>query len=392
MATVALKNGTALLADGSLEVTDILIEDGIIKTIGTIDAADTVLDIAGLTAIPGLIDVHTHGIRRTSIFDDEPDLYEYARLMSEKGTTAFFPTFFSPPKTLPGKLRYSVESTNSLEDIPQIPGIRMESPYLAKTGAGTADDLVDISDELTDSLIDAADGTIMIWDISPELPGAIETIARLADMGITTSMAHTSCTMDEAKAAVDAGLRLITHMFDTFDMPEMTDPGVYPAGITDYLLTEDAVWCEIIADGTHVHPLLVEVAFRCKTPDRLVFVTDSNYGAGFPPGEYDLPTNWGRVRIDDANNGVRLIERNMTLAGSALTPINNFRNAVNLFGKDISTASQVCSKTPAKLLGLNKGEIAEGRDGDIVVLDESLEVIYTISMGEIVFNSKKHQA
>ena len=165
----------------------------------------------------------------------------------------------------------------------------------------------------------------------------------------------------------------------------MTDPGVYPAGLTDYLLVEDRITCEIIGDGTHVHPLLVEKTFRCKTPDKIAFVTDSNYGAGLPPGNYKSPGSRGICAINGSNNGIRMLDRGMVLAGSALTPVDCFRNAFELFRKDIATASIVCSRTPAELLGLNKGEIATGRDGDIIVLDSGFEVKYTIVGGKIVY-------
>lgn len=234
-------------------------------------------------------------------------------------------------------------------------------------------------------LLAAGGGLIRIWDISPELPGAVDEIRYLSERGIVCSLAHTQTTIAQARAAVDAGARLVTHLFDTFVLPVMTDPGVYPAGLVDYLLTEDRVTCEIIADGTHVHPLLVEKALRCKTADRLAFVTDSNYGAGLPPGRYTLPNDWGPVAIDGPNNGVRLLERGMVLSGSALTPLDVFRNAVQMFNKDIATASRLCSVAQARLLGLNKGEIAIGKDADVIVLDEQLELVCTIAAGGLVY-------
>ena len=167
-------------------------------------------------------------------------------------------------------------------------------------------------------------------------------------------------------------------------MPAMVDPGVYPAGLVDYLLVEDRVVCEIIADGTHVHPLLVEQALRCKTPDRLAWVTDSNFGAGLPPDEYDAP-GWGPVVVGHPNHGVRLRDRGLVLAGSALTPIDGFRNAIRLFGRDLAVASRLCSATPARLLGLNKGTLDVGRDADIIVLDAGLDLLFTIVAGEIVY-------
>ena len=107
-----------------------------------------------------------------------------------------------------------------------------------------------------------------------------------------------------------------------------------------------------------------------------------------PPGDYDLPGGRGKARISGPNNGVRLLERGMCLAGSALTVIDGFRNTVRMFGKDIATASQVCSTTPARLMGLNTGEIAAGRDADLLVLSPELEIICTIAAGKIVYQKE----
>ena len=263
--------------------------------------------------------------------------------------------------------------------------IRLESPYLATAGGGMSRDTTSISADITEMLLTAGGGHIKIWDISPELDGACGAIANITGRGIVVSLAHTHATIEQARAAVDAGARLVTHLYDTFMPPAMTEPGVYPAGLTDYLLVEDRVTCEIIGDGTHVPPLLVEKVFRCKTPKRIAFVTDSNLGAGLAPGRYDLPMGWGLAAVDGPNNGVRLVDRGMSLCGSALTPIDAFRNAIRLFGKDIATASRVCSLSPAKLMGLNKGEIVPGQDGDLIIFDDALEILFTLSGGKVVY-------
>jgi N-acetylglucosamine-6-phosphate deacetylase len=128
----------------------------------------------------------------------------------------------------------------------------------------------------------------------------------------------------------------------------------------------------------------VEKALRCKTPGRLVWVTDGNFGAGLPPGEYEAP-GWGWIVVNGPNEGARLRDRGRALAGSALTPIDALGNIVRLFGKDLATASRLCSGTPARLMGLNKGEIAVGRDADLIVVDESLALAFTLVAGEIVY-------
>ena len=98
--------------------------------------------------------------------------------------------------------------------------------------------------------------------------------------------------MDQTQAAVDAGMSLATHFYDVYPIPEETDQGVYPAGVTDYINIEDRLSVEIIPDGVHVHPLLVEKTVRCKGIERVIFITDSVPGAGKPPGIYD-GIDWG---------------------------------------------------------------------------------------------------
>ena len=151
---------------------------------------------------------------------------------------------------------------------------------------------------------------------------------------------------------MDAGLSLITHFYDTFDPPPMTDPGVYPAGLTDYIQVEDRLTTEIIPDGVHVHPLLVEKTLRCKGLGRVAFVTDGVKGAGNPPGIYDGLYPGVQVAIS-ADRGVRRVPDD-TLSGSALTHINCLRNAVNKFGRTLAEASVLCSRTPAAVLGIRR--------------------------------------
>ena len=381
-ADLAITNG-AVLSGGALQPLDIGIAGGRIAALGHGLRGAVEVDARGCYVVPGIIDLHTHGIHFESCESETLD--RYAAIEAERGATTFFPTLFAPPEHSAANMERLRRASHDLHDLPQVGGFRMESPYLANAGGGLSSDTRPIRRETTSMLLAAGGGLIRIWDISPELPGAVDEIRYLSERGIVCSLAHTQTTIAQARAAVDAGARLVTHLFDTFVLPVMTDPGVYPAGLVDYLLTEDRVTCEIIADGTHVHPLLVEKALRCKTADRLAFVTDSNYGAGLPPGRYTLPNDWGPVAIDGPNNGVRLLERGMVLSGSALTPLDVFRNAVQMFNKDIATASRLCSAAQARLLGLNKGEIAIGKDADVIVLDEQLELVCTIAAGGLVY-------
>ena len=138
--------------------------------------------------------------------------------------------------------------------------------------------------------------------------------------------------------ARDLSLTSLTHSWS----PDGGPRGV----IIDYLVVEDRLVCEIVGDGLHAHPLLVEKAFRCKSVDRRVLVSDSNVGSGLAPGRYTLPRGWGDVVIQGPNKGIRLIDRDMALAGNAISPIDIYRNVVRIFGKNIATARRVpaCSR------------------------------------------------
>ncbi|MBN2552004.1 MAG: amidohydrolase family protein [Spirochaetales bacterium] len=381
-----LRNANVLLGSGEFRECDVRIDGPVISAIGEGLGGGEERDVGGCYVLPGLIDLHTHGIGYQAV--EVCDLSAYAEMEAARGATSVVPTMFAPLDEILRQLKRHRAETAELSRLKQVRGFRLESPYVANTGAGRRQDLEPISRETTDAILEAGGGHIRIWDISPELPRAPEEIRYLTGKGIVCSIAHTKATIEQSRAAVDAGAALVTHLFDVFELPEQTESGVIPAGLVDYLLTEDRVVCEIIPDGTHVSPILVEEAWRCKSPERIAMVTDSNLGAGLPPGRYTLARGLGEVIIRDVNDGVRLVDRGMGLAGSALTPLDGLRNLVRLFGKSLELASRVCSRTPARLLGLNAGEIAEGRDADLIVLDEQLHLLLTITRGAVVFRAE----
>jgi N-acetylglucosamine-6-phosphate deacetylase len=383
---LVIKNGNVLSPSGELLTCDVRIEDGRIRDLGPDLEAEIEIDAAGGHVLPGLIDLHTHSVHTVSA--ETGDLAEYARIEASHGTTTFYPSLFCSPGENARHMERHRQETDNLRLVPQVGGFRLESPYLAIASGGSANSLAPISPETTQMLLAAGGGHVKICDVSPELEGAPELIRQLSDEGVVCSIAHTRATIQQGRDAVDAGAKLVTHLFDVFFyMPERKDPDpdIYAAGLVDYLLIEDRLTCEIIGDGTHVDPMLVEKAFRCKPSDKLVFVTDSNFGAGLPPGQYTPPGDWGNVVVRDPNDGVRLLDRDMILAGSALTPIRGLRNVARMFHKDIATASHVWSRNPARLMGLNKGEIAVGKDADLIVLNERLDLLYTIAAGEVVY-------
>jgi N-acetylglucosamine-6-phosphate deacetylase len=178
----------------------------------------------------------------------------------------------------------------------------------------------------------------------------------------------------------------VTHFYDTFDVPEQVDPGVYPVGLTDYLLIDDRVSLEAIPDGVHVHPILLEKVVRCKGIDQVIMITDSVKGAGNVPGVYDGLYKGVKIQVTE-NRGMRRTSDD-TLSGSALTQVGAFRNMVTRFGRSIREASIMGSRNPARVLGLpHKGHLAVGMDADIMILDSDLQVQHTIVGGSLLYSA-----
>lgn len=379
--------GGVILHHAHLEAGVLRTQNGSVAAIGPAVSAladDVVIDASGCYVLPGFIDLHTHGLR--DAMPQTGGWLRYATHQAELGVTACVPTLFAAPDAIASSLRDGLRETDRFKRTPNLLGFRLEFPYVAKPGAGLAAALAPISDRTTRALHDAGEGFIRIWDVSPELEGAVSFIEWATRQGIVTSMAHTAATIEQARRAVDAGLSLVTHLYDAFDVPAMTDPGVFPAGLTDYIQIEDRLTAEIIPDGVHVHPLLIEKTLRCKGHDRVAFITDSVLGAGSPPGVYGGLYEGVQVEVT-ADNGVRRIPDG-GLSGSAMTQLRSFQNAVFKFGQSVPQASKLCSGTPARVLGLQqKGYLAAGMDADIIVLDRELNLKMTIIQGQIAYQA-----
>jgi N-acetylglucosamine-6-phosphate deacetylase len=381
-------NGSVLKDKRLLGICDVRISNGSIiefqKSL-TPDIGEQVIDASGNYVLPGLIDLHTHGLH--NIYVQENEFCEYSKLQATMGVTSCLPTLFGSPQVIIDSIKKGLKQTDSFRKTPNLLGFRLEMPYLAKPGAGHTGLLAAITPSSIQEIYQSARGFIKIWDVSPELDGAIEFIGWAKRKGIVTSLAHTRASIEQTQRAVEAGLSLVTHFYDTFDLPIETDPGVYPVGLTDYIQIEDRLIVEIIPDSVHVHPFLVEMTFRCKGADRIAFITDSVKGAGNPPGIYSglYPSVQVEVTKD---RGVRRLSDD-ALSGSALTQIQSFQNAVSTFGKTIAEASTVCSRTPASVLGLReKGYLEVGMDADIIILDKNMQLKATLVKGNIVFQKE----
>jgi len=367
--TVACEGGkiTACRADGALAVrTD-----------------DEVVDARGAYLAPGLIDLHVHGTGEFLIDNGPDDLAEMCRTLPRYGVSSFLPTVCPRPAGEDAEFLAALAKVRSAGT--EILGFHLEGPFLTHTGALPPEAIGTADPERVRALIEAARPHRAVFSISPDFEGIVELIRIMAADGQAVFMTHTGADVAQTQAAIEAGARHATHFYDVFYAPDETDPGVRPCGAVEAILADPRVSVDFILDNEHVDPVAVRMALACKGPGGVCLITDANVGAGLPPGRYQF----GDQEVEFAYPGgpARMTESARqagVLAGSGLTLDLAVRNAVKLLGVDVPQAIRMASANPAKVLALDdrKGRIAEGYDADMIMLDESLNVLQTWIRGK----------
>ncbi|HIF41907.1 MAG TPA: N-acetylglucosamine-6-phosphate deacetylase [Planctomycetes bacterium] len=340
---------------GSWQAGPVLLEDNRIVAVGTqalSTAPDRVLEVEG-SLLPGLIDLQVNGAGGRGVEECTTDaLNTVARTVWSGGAVAFLPTLISAPlDDLLGQTAALADWIEAWDGVGARPlGIHLEGPFLEVPGAHPIDHLQDPETESVQALIDAARGHLRLLTLAPARRGAIEATAQLRAAGVCVSIGHAR---DDAclSECVAAGAQMVTHLFNAMSPLHHREPGIAGSCMADPALS-----CSLIVDGIHVHPTMVQNAFRCLGPERMVLVTDCMAAAGMPDGVYSL----GSSKVTLADGQVR--DSNGTLAGSAIL----MTDAVQRFleytsATDGTHVAQLASTNPAQLLGLaDLGQIAQG--------------------------------
>lgn len=347
------------------------------------------VDGKGRLLTPGLIDLHTHGIHQ-HLYESGAEAFKAATAtLGQYGVTSVAPTLV--PKTDDAFLNKLSELSDVITtiDAVHIPGLHLESPFVAISGAACDTQAGDLG--LLEALLSACKGRIAIMSISPEVPGILPVIERLVDAGVVPFITHTRADVAACQAAIDAGARHATHFYDVFPVPEETDIGVRPVGVVETVLAEPRATCDFIADGIHVHPVAIRAAVAAKGWQGVSLITDSSFGAGMPPGRYDTP--WGYPVEVAQGNAPRIADPKHpyydALAGSALTMNRGMQNLLDWLELPADQVWAMGTLNPATLLGLsNKGRLEVGMDADVVLwdtTDTSLEAVATWVGGKQIY-------
>jgi N-acetylglucosamine-6-phosphate deacetylase len=334
--------------------------------------------------IPGLIDMHIHGIHGCDVMDGtEEALRTMSGALAAEGVTGYLATTMTASNAKIEKVLGAIATATLSEEGAAILGIHLEGPFIAKAkmGAQSPDEIQVPNIALVESWQKLANNAIKVVTLAPELPGAIELITALKRMGIIVSVGHTNANYAQTLAAINAGCTQATHLFNAMSGLHHREPGAAGA-----LLLAEAVSVELIVDGVHLHSALVELTWRMKGNDKVLLVTDAMRATCLGDGEYELGGQIVEVIAKKA------LLRDGTLAGSTLRMLQSVKNMVQFSKCTLAEAIRMASYNPAKALGVlsRKGSIEIGKDADLVVLNADLKVQMTMREGREIFGKKSH--
>jgi N-acetylglucosamine-6-phosphate deacetylase len=383
---IAITGGDAVLPDRMVQDALVLIEGERIayagrKEGGEVPAGAQRYDAAGCMVIPGLIDTHVHGTHGVDVMlHGVEGIRRISSRFPQYATTAWLPsTIAARHGELLQAVRWCVEARNG-SDGAAIVGIHVEGPYinLKRKGAQPEEGIRDPDLDEVRELLEAAEGQMRVMTLAPELPGGTELIRMLVRNGVIASMGHSDATYDQALEGIAAGATHATHLFNAMRPIHHRDPGLITA-----CLNEPEVLAEVIPDGVHLHPHVVQLALRTKGPDRAALITDAFSATGLPDGSHTLGPH--RVRVE----GPLCTLEDGTIAGSILTMNLAVRNAMRFAGISLVEAVRMSSLVPARVAACEdrKGSLEAGKDADVAVLDREFRCLATWVRGRLVYDS-----
>jgi N-acetylglucosamine-6-phosphate deacetylase len=387
-----IENGVIVTPNEVIEGGSITIEDGKISDVlrsnqGTFKEAKYAgtFDVENRFVVPGLIDIHTHGLRGGSALDGTAQsILKMAISFPRYGVTGFLPTTVAEPNELllsTARAIAAIVAKGTNSNSAEVLGMNLEGPFISKikSGAQPVSSIREPDTEEFNKIFNESKGTLKLVTVAPELRGALDFIRNARKIGVTVAAGHSNATYEEMIAGIDAGITHVSHTFNAMREFRQRDPGIIAA-----TLVRDEVTAELIADNVHVHEGAMKLLIKAKGPSKVVLISDSNPLAGMRDGKYDLMG----FKVEKKDNAITLPSGQ--LAASAVTLDKSLKVAVNQLGLPLKDAVRMITANPARVVKVDdrKGTIAKGKDADLTILDENnLSVYATIIKGRIAFHS-----
>jgi N-acetylglucosamine-6-phosphate deacetylase len=386
-----LRGARLVLPHGVTHEKNLLIERGritrVVPALEDVPHAES-FDLDGLTVYPGFIDVHIHGaVGADTMEAATADLARVAQFLARSGVTAWLPTLVPAPAEDYARAAGAIEQLIAGQDDSDTPaaaralGLHYEGPFINSAQCGalrppyfrTYTKPEDVSDLPVADVLDA----VRMITVAPEIEGGVELVRELTARGWIVSIGHTRAGVESLEAAAAAGARHMTHFFNAMSPLNHRAPG--PVG---WGLVSDQITCDIIADGQHVAPLMLQLVLRCKTAERLMLISDAVAPTGQGDGEFRI---WNE-KITVA--GGRTQNERGSIAGSVITMLDAVRQMLAL-GVAPYEAARMASANPARLLGVAEsyGTIEAGKRADLTALDEAGQVRLTLIGGRVAFKN-----
>lgn len=376
-----IENGSLFVEDGIITE----ISDGIITT-----ATDESLDAGGRYIAPGFIDIHIHGGGGSDFMDGTvAGFLNIAATHCRFGTTAMVPTTLTSEKEdLLHILNVYGQAAKQNTEGARFLGMHIEGPYFSTDQRGAQDPRYIRNPDKMEytEIVEAAGSLIARWSAAPELPGAPEFGCYLRSRGILPAIAHTDAVYEDVVKAFECGYTLATHFYSS--MSGVTRRNAYRyAGVVESVYLMDEIDVEIIADGAHLPVPLLQLICKIKGAGRTALITDAMRAAGTNDKESVLGSKKDGLKVI-VEEGVAKLPDRSSFAGSVATTDRLVRTMVKKAGIPLVDAVRMMSLTPARIMRVHdrKGSLSVGKDADLVIFDENINVRATIAEGRVLYN------
>lgn len=344
--------------------------------------ADTYfIDANGAYLAPGFIDTHIHGFGGYGVEDCNPkSILKMSDELLKYGVTSFIPTLYAGTKEQMIAAIKAIVAAMGKEKGARILGMHLEGPFISpqRLGVQTQDAVSPVDLDLMEDFWLASEGHIVNMTVAPELKHMRELALYCLSKGIVLQAGHTNATYEQMVEGMQARIMHVTHLFNAMSRMHHRDPGAVGA-----VFIHPELSCEIIADGIHINPNIIKFLLTCKSLDKVVLVTD----ALKPTKQKRKPliANGEEVYLDQCFYR----KSDDAIAGSALSMLDSVRNIVS-YGLHLEQAVHMAATNPARIMKQDHlGVIAPGYDADLVILDEKLQILYTVIQGKLFYKGKK---